>query len=206
MLEIFALASQIPPAVTTLASLSVNACREFFNARAHRRFEQVHRRLRERVGDVEGSLQKLQEPERIDLFAQVLRSLVEDDDDRKTDHYAAFIEFVLRGEHERPILRLAGEALRALLFDELDAIEDWVAGTGRLQERRSRYISDMLNSRLETLGVVRRNAIMRDKDFTAVGEIIRLIAGMVRQPPRHCEGANGQTSGFPGEAIPRMAV
>ncbi len=106
------------PAVATSSALGiVNEVRERQQKRRVRRLERIVANLSARIADLE---QTPVGDEVVDLFLEVVRKAVDDDEDSKTTYYVGLLEWIRRDSPSHAQVRVLSDAVRQLAAVELE--------------------------------------------------------------------------------------
>lgn len=184
ILGIYAPVAGAAASATVAVADAVNAAKERQNRRKSERLNRVVNDLCNRVRDIESSLSA--DDDRIDLFFEVAKKAVDDDEDRKTVFYSAILEWILRKKPPLSQVRVLSDAVRTMSFVELSYFIFTCNGRNARPFLERELPESIAKSRLSSVGI-REGAIVQVNggatklgqvliDFCSINDVFQLLA------------------------------
>jgi hypothetical protein len=148
--------------------------------RQFRRLEELVRSVIPRVERLEGNLVKPRDP---DLLDEILAKAVNDEDEDKTQYYAALIEYCVAGNQDAYQVRLLGDAVKGLTIHEIKAFAHF-SKHACLRHDIPNDIRDIFRDRVCTFGLYPREKIKTDRReyITTVGKKFLEVCELATSP------------------------
>jgi hypothetical protein len=153
--EMVAKAFGLTVPVAGAAAILIEAIRDRRTKRQFQRLENLVKSLAARFERLERNLQESPEP---DLLDEILAKAVNDEDEKKTEYYAALIEYCMSGNQTAYQVRLLGEAIKGLTGHEIGAFMHF-SRHGCLRYDIPDDLRDIFWDRICTLGLYPRQRI-----------------------------------------------
>lgn len=158
--------------VLQLGGAALGIAKEFADRKSKakiRRLELNLRQLDRRLNGVDAS----QSEKNFDLFVEVLRRAVEDDEDSKHVFYSGILEWIAREKPPLSQVRVLGNAVQSLAFIELNyfvrqmhSLEPGLALKGQIEEA-------VVHARLESCGLSNPGMVRYRGSPTSLGQVLK---------------------------------
>lgn len=158
----------IPTAGASAVHGIASAVRERQQRRRVGRLERIVANLTARLADLEGAAA---DDDTVDLFLEVVRKAVDDDEDSKTAHYVGLLEWVRRDSPSHAQVRILSDAVRQLAAVELEYFLRECAGHSARALIDKELSEHVVLARLESTGLCTGGARRRGNP-TRLGKVL----------------------------------
>ena len=153
------------PSVNLLGVL-IEAVNERKTKRQFQRLEKLISSVIPRLEKLEGDLSK---PKEMDLLDEILAKAVNDEDDNKTEYYAALIEYYVSDSQDAYQIRLLTDAIKGLTIHEIKAFIHFDKH-GVLRHDIPEDLRDIYWDRVSRFGLYQRGEKISPESISILGE------------------------------------
>jgi len=167
--------------VAGVVGLLIEAVSDRRTRRQHQRLEKLITSLSERLEHIETDPAEPRAPELLD---EILAKAVSDEDEDKTQYYAALIEYCVSGDRDPYQMRLLGDAIKGLTVHEIKAFVHF-SRHRCLPHNIPGDLRDIFWDRVCTLGLYRRDKTKTDRPeyTTFLGGKLLEVSVSAASPP-----------------------
>jgi hypothetical protein len=165
------------PSVNLLGIL-IEAVSERKTKRQFQRLEKLISSVIPRLERLEENLSKQTEP---DLLDEILAKAVNDEDEAKTDYYAALIEYCVSGTQDAYQVRLLADAIKGLTPHEIRAFVHFNKH-GAVRHDIPDDLRDIFWDRMSTFGLHPRGKKERAESSTVLGDRFLDVCRLADEP------------------------
>jgi hypothetical protein len=156
---------KFPPAVAI--TVLVDIIKERRAKKRIERLEKLFQSLDRRLTRLEGNVP---EPPDIDLFDEIVAKAVSDEDEDKTELYAALVQYWLVKKPVSYELRLLGNALRELTVQEITSFCGFIISQGAsILKTMPEQLQEIFWNRVEYLGLFKGGNVKHPVNVTQIG-------------------------------------
>ncbi len=153
-----------PPASTL--GIIADAVRERRSKRFVKRLERLIFSLEKRVERLEGISDYTPD---VDLFDEIVTKAISDEDESKTEYYAALIEYCMTNKLDPYEVRLLSEAIKGLTIFEIKSFVSFINGQ-RYDRDIPASLKDVFWNRIEYFALFQGGTVKHATNITSIGK------------------------------------
>jgi hypothetical protein len=179
---------EIAAKVFGVAKPSVNLLGVLIEAVNERKTKRQFNRLEKLISSVIPRLEQLEDnlskPKEIDLLDEILAKAVNDEDENKTEYYAALIEYYVSGVQNAYQIRLLADAIKGLTYHEIKAFVHF-KNHDALRNDIPEDLRDIYWDRLSRFGLYQRGKKISLGSISILGEKLLEVCKLARSVQIH---------------------
>lgn len=156
----------IEPCTAITVGVIVEGIKDRRSQKASRRLECLINSLEKRVNRLEGDSKNEVD---LDLLDEIVAKAISDEDEDKTEYYAALVEYYMSHTLEAYEVRLLGKALKELTVYEIKSFANFVSG-GNVLKDLPKDLEMVFWARIQFLGLFHGGAVKHPQQASQVGK------------------------------------